>query len=54
MGHDYYDKDAIFKSYMKDLAFEENLDLDPPIEEETLGHDIFDKVVQVHEQVTES
>jgi|GEM_PF-3116652 hypothetical protein len=51
MGHDYYDKDAIFKSYMKDLAFEEHLDLDPPIDEGILGHDIFDKVIQVHEEI---
>jgi len=53
MGHDYYDKDAVFNSYIKELAFEEKLDLDPPIEEETLGHDIFDKVIIVHEQVTQ-
>ena len=54
MGHDYYDKDAVFNSYIKDLALEETLEFDPPIEEGTLGQDIFDKVVQLHEQVTES
>ena len=51
MGHDYYDKDAIFNSYMKDLAHDSTYGEIEIIEESALGPDILKNVEKVHEQI---
>jgi hypothetical protein len=57
MGHDYYDKDAVFNSYIKDLATEEGWE-EPfntmTVNEDSLGPDVLKKVEKVHEQIVSS
>ena len=50
MGYDYYDKDVVFKSYIKDLATE-NFDDTETIDESMLGLDVISKVEKVSEQI---
>lgn len=57
MGHDYYDKDAVFNSYIKDLAADEGWE-EPfttmTVNEDSLGLDVLKKVEKVHEQILSS
>ena len=50
MGHDYYDKDAVFNSYIKELA-NEKFDDTETIDESMLGLDVISKVEKVSEQI---
>ncbi len=54
MGHDYYDKDAIFNSYIKDLAHEWEDDTAEIIDKSTLGPDVLLKVEKIQEQLSTS
>lgn len=52
MGHDYYDKDAVFNSYMKEMADAE--DWEEPfttVNENSLGPDVLLTVERVNKQV---
>ena len=54
MGHDYYDKDAVFNSYMKEMAHSEGWE-EPfttlTVDEDSLGPDVLLTVERVNEQV---
>jgi|TARA_B110000438_G_C15704661_1_gene602636 hypothetical protein len=54
VGHDYYDKDAVFNSYMKEMAHSEGWE-EPfttmTVDEDSLGPDVLLTVERVNEQV---
>ena len=56
MGHDYYDKDEVFKSYMKDMANDWSDDdlIEETVEETVLGPDIRMAVERAHQSVQAS
>jgi|TARA_B110000444_G_C18645039_1_gene503324 hypothetical protein len=54
MGHDYYDKDAVFNSYIKELAtndWDEESLTTITVDENLLGPDVLKNVEKVHDQV---
>tara|TARA_B100000809_G_scaffold115854_1_gene114018 strand:+ start:441 stop:605 length:165 start_codon:yes stop_codon:yes gene_type:complete len=51
MGHEYYDKDEVFNSYIKDMAKDWVDDTIEEIDESALGPDVLLTVERVQEQV---
>ena len=51
MGHDYYDKDAVFTSYIKEMAHDYKDEEIDTIDKSTLGPDVLSKVEKVSEQI---
>jgi len=51
MGHEYYDKDEVFNSYIKEMAKDYVDDIIEVIDSSTLGPDVLSAVERVHETV---
>jgi len=51
MGHDYYNKDAVFNSYIKEMAEDYADDIIEEIDASALGPDVLSAVERVSETV---